>query len=56
METIKRQIEQSGLKKGYIAQKIGTTLTQLSLHINGKRPLPIEAEDRLKKFLAGRVK
>lgn len=50
-EKIKKKVEQSGFRKNFIAQQIGTSLTQLSLHINGKRDLPIETEERLKKFL-----
>lgn len=45
-------IDATGYRKTHIAQQIGTSLTQLSLHINGKRDLPIEAEDKLRKFLA----
>lgn len=53
--SIKEKLESTGLKKSFVAKKIGTTLTQLSLHINGKRDLPIETEERLKKFLAERA-
>lgn len=54
-EAIKKKVEQSGFRKNFIAEKIGTSLTQLSLHINGKRDLPIETEDRLKRFLSEKV-
>lgn len=55
-QKIKDKVERSGYRKSYIAEKIGTSLTQLSLHINGKRDLPVATEDRLKKFLAEKTR
>lgn len=54
-ERVKKAVEESGYLKSYIAKQIGTSATQLSLHINGKRDLPIDTEQRLKDFLKARV-
>ena len=44
-------INESGLRKGFIADKIGITNAKLSLYINGREEMPIEIQSALNDIL-----
>jgi len=50
-EKAKIKIENLGLKKSYVAGKIGVSNTFFSYWLNGKRGMKEEKEIRLKNFL-----
>ena len=47
----KKRIKQLGLKKTYVAEKIGVSLTTLSYYLNEKRKLEVNAKEKLRIFL-----
>ena len=51
IEKIRQKIAKSGLKKSFIADKIGVSNTQLSNYLHGTRPMPDEIGKKLTAFL-----
>lgn len=48
---VKAVILEKGLKKSFIAKKIGISNVWLSYYLNGKKDLSFETEEKLKRFL-----
>ena len=51
LEVLQEAVKQSGLKQGFIADKIGVTQGYLSTQITGKKPLTLSMAVKLAKFL-----
>lgn len=47
----KKMIRERGLKKKWIASKIGISRTLFSYYLNNKRPMPLHIEGKLNKIL-----
>ena len=47
-ETLKKKIELSGLKKKYLAEKLGISNVQLSYYINNRRKMPEKIKAKLR--------
>jgi transcriptional regulator with XRE-family HTH domain len=50
MEKIKKKIEKSGLKKKYIADKLGISNVELSYYLNNRRKMPEPIKAKLRGF------
>lgn len=50
IETLKKKIEKSGLKKQYIADKLGISNVYLSYYLNERRKMPEEIKAKLRGF------
>jgi len=48
----KEKIEERGLKKMWVANKIGISAVLLSYYLNDTRPMPDHIDQRLKEILA----
>jgi predicted transcriptional regulator len=51
LDKVKKVIVEKGLKKSFVAKKIGVTNVWFSYYLNGKRSLSLEKENKLKEFL-----
>tara|TARA_R110002012_G_C11459235_1_gene592598 strand:- start:552 stop:719 length:168 start_codon:yes stop_codon:yes gene_type:complete len=51
IETVKNRIKQKGLKKSFVAEKIGVTNVMFSYFLNDKRNLSLDKELKLKELL-----
>lgn len=49
--TFKERIDEIGLKKGFISQKIGVNQALFSLYINGRMYMPEGDQQKLNEFL-----
>jgi len=46
------KVRASGFKVNFLAEKIGVNPAQLTMALNGRRPLPIGKEEKLIEFLS----
>jgi len=53
IDEVKRKIKEKGLKKSFVADKIGVSVVMFSYYLNKQRNLSEEKEQRLKTFLEG---
>jgi len=51
MEKLKEKIKQSGLKQGFIADKIGVGASHLTMMLNGNATMTAETELAINKIL-----
>ena len=51
MKKYKLLIKQKGLKMSWIAEQINVSALSLTMHLNGKRQMPYDVEQRLKTIL-----
>lgn len=49
---IKDAIKEKGIKKSWLASKLGVSNTMMSFYLNGDRPIPPNIEEKLKSLLA----
>jgi predicted transcriptional regulator len=51
LEKVKDKIEELGVKKSFVAKKIGITNVMFSYYLNGRKSISKEKEFELQKFL-----
>lgn len=51
LEIVKRRIKTLGLKKSFLADKIGVTSVMFSYYLSGERKLSKEKENKLFKYI-----
>jgi predicted transcriptional regulator len=49
---IKEAIKEKGIKKSWLASKLGISKTLMSFYLNGDRPIPVNVEEKLKELLS----
>jgi predicted transcriptional regulator len=49
---IKEIIKEKGIKKSWLASKIGVSKTLMSFYLNGDRPIPPKVEEKIREILS----
>lgn len=52
MEKLKEKIKQSGLKQGFIADKIGVGASHLTMMLNGNATMPEDIRNKINQLLS----
>ena len=48
---IKDVLKERGIKKSWLAQKVGISRTMMSFYLNDVRPMPLKVEEKIKSIL-----